>query len=183
MFILASASPRRKELLKRIIDNFTIITSNVDEAYPDTMNKMDVAEFLATKKAMSVYKNNKDDIVIGSDTVIVFNNKIYGKPINKDDAKNMLKTFSNNTHYVITGVCVASQKRTLSFSSISKVTFYNLSDDEIDEYLSDDEYKDKAGSYAIQGKASLFIKNIDGDYNSIMGLPIAELNRIIKNFF
>ena len=183
MYILASASPRRKELLKKIIDDFKIITSNVDETYPDTMDKMSVAEFLATKKALSVFENNKNDIVIGSDTVIVYNNKIYGKPLNKDDAKNMLKTFSNNTHYVVTGVCVASQKRTLSFSSISKVTFYELSDNEIDEYLSDDEYKDKAGSYAIQGKASLFIKNIDGDYNSIMGLPISELNRILKNFF
>lgn len=183
MFILASASPRRKELLKKIVDNFSIITSNVDETYPDTMNKMDVAEFLATKKAMSVYENNKNDIVIGSDTVIVYDNKIYGKPLNKDDARNMLKTFSNKTHYVVTGVCVASQKRTLSFSSINKVTFYELSDKEIDEYLKGDEYKDKAGSYAIQGKASLFIKNIDGDYNSIMGLPVAQLNRILKNFF
>ena len=183
MYILASASPRRKELLSKIIDNFNIITSNIDESYPSTMNKMDVAEFLATKKAMSVYENNKNDIVIGSDTVIVYDNKIYGKPINKDDARNMLKIFSNKTHYVVTGVCVASQKRTLSFSSINRVTFYKLSDKEIDEYLNDDEYKDKAGSYAIQGKASLFIKNINGDYNSIMGLPIAELNRILKNFF
>lgn len=183
MYILASASPRRKELLKKIIPDFKIITSNIDESYSETMDKMSVAEFLATKKALSVYENNKDDIVIGSDTVIVYNNKIYGKPVNKTDAKNMLKTFSNKTHYVVTGVCVVSQKRTLSFSSISKVTFYELSDDEIDEYLSDDEYKDKAGSYAIQGKASLFIKNIDGDYNSIMGLPISELNRILKNFF
>ncbi len=183
MYILASASPRRKELLKKIIPDFKIITSNIDESYSETMDKMSVAEFLATKKALSVYENNKDDIVIGSDTVIVYNNKIYGKPVNKTDAKNMLKTFSNKTHYVVTGVCVVSQKRTLSFSSINKVTFYELSDDEIDEYLSDDEYKDKAGSYAIQGKASLFIKNIDGDYNSIMGLPISELNRILKNFF
>lgn len=183
MIILASASPRRKELLKRIVNSFEVVTSNIDENYPNDMKKFDVAEYLATKKAFSVYETHKNDIIIGSDTIIVFKDKIYGKPKDKEDAKSMLKAFSNNTHYVITGVSVVSSKRTLSFSSINEVTFYNLSDLEIDEYLNDEEYKDKAGSYAIQGKGSLFIKNIKGDYNSIIGLPISELNRILKNFF
>lgn len=183
MIILASASPRRKELLHKIVDVFEIVPSSINEDYPTEMKKLDVAEYLATRKALSVYESHKNDTIIGSDTIIVFNNKIYGKPHTKDEAKEMLKEFSNNTHYVVTGVCVVSSKQTLSFSSISEVTFYNLSDEEIDNYLEDDEYKDKAGSYAIQGKASLFIKKINGDYNSIIGLPVAELNRILKNFF
>jgi len=184
MYILASASPRRKELLKKIIPEFDIIPSNIDEHhFEEKSQPFEVAEFLATKKTMDVFSSHPEDIVIGSDTVIVFNNKIYGKPIDKEDAKKMLESFSNNTHYVITGVCIASKNKTISFSSINEVTFYNLSNDEIEEYLSLDEYKDKAGSYAIQGEASLFIKKINGDYNSIVGLPISEINRILKNFF
>lgn len=186
MYILASASPRRKELLSKIINNFQIIPSSIDESLlvNDTTDVFETAELLATKKALDVYKSQpKDNIVIGADTVIVFNNKIYGKPQNKEDAINMLSSFSDNTHFVITGVCIASNKRTISFSSISKVTFYKLTNEEIENYLNDDEYKDKAGSYAIQGKASLFIKKIDGDYNSIIGLPIAEINQMLKKFF
>lgn len=185
MLILASASPRRKELLKLINKDFSIITSNIDESsfLKSIKNPFEVSENLATKKALDVFKDYKEDIVIGADTTIVFNNKIYGKPVNKDDAFNMLKDFSNNEHYVITGVCVVDKKRTISFSSISKVTFYELSDLEIEQYLSYDEYKDKAGSYAIQGKGGLFIKKIEGDYNNIVGLPVAQLNKVLKDFF
>jgi len=183
MIILASASPRRKMLLSSIIDDFSTITSSIDEIVPSNIKVMDVAEHLATKKAMDVFKNHNEDIVIGSDTVIVFNNKVYGKPIDKNEAKQMLKDFSGNTHYVITGVCVVSKKHSISFSSINEVQFYELTDEEIDNYLNMSEYIDKAGSYAIQGKGSLFIKEIKGDYNSIVGLPVSQLNRILKKFF
>jgi len=185
MFVLASSSPRRKELLSKIITHFKIIPSNIDESQllTDTSNPFEIPEYLATKKAIDVLNSNQDDIVIGADTVIIHDNKIYGKPKNKDDAKKMLKSFSNKTHYVITGVCIASKKRTISFSSINEVTFYNLTDKEIESYLNSDEYKDKAGAYAIQGNAALFIKKINGDYNSIVGLPISEINRILTNFF
>ena len=183
MIILASASPRRKELLKKITSDFNVITSNIEEIVPDNMPAKDVAQYLATQKAMDVFNKNPNDIVIGSDTTIVFSDKIYGKAKDKDDARNMLKSFSNNTHYVITGVCIVSSSKSISFSSISEVTFYELSDDEIDEYLSFDEYIDKAGAYAIQGKAGMFVKNINGDYDSIVGLPVSKLNRVLKNFF
>ena len=183
MLVLASASPRRKELLKNITDDFDIIVSDFDEALPDNIAPMEIAEYFATKKALDVFEKDKNNIVIGSDTVIVFNNKIYGKPSTKEEAKNMLLDFSNNTHFVVTGVCVVCNKNTISFSSINEVSFYNLSEKEIDDYLSIDEYKDKAGSYAIQGKGGLFIKKINGDYNSIVGLPVSQLNRILKSFF
>lgn len=185
MYILASASPRRKELLKKIIDDFKIIPSSIDESKLTISNQsiFDIPEYLATQKALDVLKSNVNDIVIGSDTIIIHNNKIYGKPQNKNDAKEMLLSFSGKTHFVVTGVCIASQKRTISFSSINEVTFYDLTEDEIENYLKDDEYKDKAGSYAIQGMASLFIKKINGDYNSIVGLPVSEINRYIKKFF
>lgn len=184
MIILASSSPRRKELLSKIVENFKIVPSDIDEInIPQEISPTETAEYLATKKALDVFNKNPNDIVIGSDTIIVFNNKIYGKPLNKEEAKAMLTSFSNNTHYVITGVSIISNSRSMSFSSISEVYFYNLSEKEIDEYLLDDEYKDKAGSYAIQGKAAMFVKKINGDYNSIIGLPISELNRILKNFF
>ena len=183
MLVLASASPRRKQLLSLLTTNFEVEVSNVDETVPENVTASDAAAFLATKKALDVAKNRPDDIVIGSDTIIVFKDKIYGKPLNKADAKNMLTEFSGNTHQVITGVCVVQGKRTISFSSVNKVEFYELSESEIDEYLNDDEYKDKAGSYAIQGKAGLFIKEISGDYNSIVGLPVSKLNRILKSFF
>ena len=182
MIILASASPRRKELLSQIVDEFEIHPSNVEESIPSNIATNDVAEYLATQKALDVAKQFPNDTIIGSDTIIVFNDTIYGKPVNKADAKKMLLQFSNNTHLVITGVCIVSQNKSISFSSVNKVTFYNLSEDEIDNYLKDDEYKDKAGSYAIQGKASLFIKEITGDYNSIVGLPVSKLARVLKSF-
>ena len=183
MIILASASPRRKQLLSTIISDFDIVTSNVDEAQSLTIKPKDFAEHLAVKKALNVFHTHQNDIVIGSDTVIIFNEKIYGKPTDKDDAKTMLQEFSGKTHFVITGVCIASADKTISFSSVNEVEFYPLSDKEIDSYLESDEYKDKAGSYAIQGKGALFIKKIKGDYNSIVGLPVSQLYRILKEYF
>ena len=185
MIILASCSPRRKELLSKIISDFEIVASSIDEDKLISYNypAMETPQFLATQKALDVFNKHPNDIVIAADTAIVFNNKIYGKPKDIKDAENMLKAFSDNTHFVVTGVCIISKKRNISFSSINEVTFYNLSNEEINQYLSSNEYTDKAGSYAIQGKAALFIKNINGDYNSIVGLPIAEINRILKKYF
>lgn len=183
MIILASASPRRKSLLKNIISDFDIVSSNIEEEIPSNSLPIDSAEYLATKKALDVFKYHPNDTVIGADTIIVFKDKIFGKPKDKNDAKKMLQELSNNTHCVVTGVCVVNNKRTISFSSINYVEFYKLSDEEIEEYLKEDEYIDKAGSYAIQGKGGLFVKEIKGDYNSIVGLPISQLNRILKSFF
>ena len=183
MIILASASPRRKELLGKITSNFKIIPSTCDETIPDNIKAIDVAEYLSAQKAKDIFKDNKDDVVIGSDTTIVFNNKVYGKAKDKNDARNMLKEFSGNTHYVVTGVTIISSKRSISFSSISEVTFFELSDKDIDDYLSIDEYVDKAGAYAIQGYASLWINSIDGDYFNVVGLPVHRLYRLYFEIF
>ena len=183
MIILASASPRRKQLLSTIIDDFEVVVSDVDEEVASNISSTDVAEYLATQKTLSVSQKYPDDIVIGSDTVILYNNKIYGKAKDREDAKEMLKTFSGNTHQVITGVCISCKNKTISFSSVSDVCFYNLSENEIDFYLDSGEYIDKAGSYAIQGKGSLFVKEIRGDYNSIVGLPVSKLYRVLKEFY
>lgn len=185
MIILASSSPRRVDLLKRIIPDFEISPSSINEnnLITDNIPVSDIPEFLAVKKVLDVYNKNPNKIVIGADTAIIFEDKIYGKPKDKFEAKKMLSLFSNKTHYVITGVCIASNKQTLSFSSVNEVTFYDLSSSEIDEYLSCNEYIDKAGSYAIQGKGALLIKSIKGDYNSIVGLPIAEIKRMLKKYF
>lgn len=185
MIILASASPRRRELLSKIVDNFNIIPSTIDEdkLTKNNISALETPEFLAVQKALDIKKDHLTDIIIGADTAIIFDDKIYGKPKTANEAKKMLSDFSDKTHYVVTGVCIASEKRTISFSSINEVTFYKLTEKDIDEYLSLDEYKDKAGSYAIQGKGGLFIKSIKGDYNSIVGLPIGEINRLLKKFF
>ena len=185
MYILASESPRRKELLSKIVSEFKIIPSTIDESKINTesYHVKDIPEFLSTKKALDVFESFPDDIIIAADTAIIFDNKIYGKPKDQNDARSMLKAFSNNTHQVITGVCIISKEKSLSFSSINEVTFYNLSEKDIDEYLSLNEYKDKAGSYAIQGRGTLLIKHISGDYNSIIGLPIGEIKRLLEKFF
>lgn len=185
MIVLASASPRRVELLKKIIPDFKIIPSLIDESslISNEMPVMELPEFLAVQKALDVYKNNPNDTIIAADTAIIFNNKIYGKPQDINNAKEMLTLFSNKTHYVVTGVCIVSSKKTMSFSSINEVTFYKLNENDIDEYLSFDEYIDKAGSYAIQGKGEMLIKSIKGSYNSIVGLPVAEINRLLKIYF
>ena len=171
--------------LSKITTEFEVIPSKINEEkiVPKNYPLEDTPEFLATKKAIDVHTSFPNDIIIAADTAIIFNNKIYGKPKNRADAKDMLKTLSNNTHKVITGVCIVSKKQTLSFSSINEVTFYNLSEKDIDEYLSLNEYTDKAGSYAIQGKGALLVKNINGDYNSIIGLPIGEIKRLLDKFF
>lgn len=183
MIILASASPRRKELLKKIIPDFKVCESNIDETIPQNIELNSVAEHLATKKALNVYKNNPNDIVIGADTIIVFDNKIYGKPKNQAEAKEMIEKFSGNRHIVITGVCIVDKNKTLSFSSVNEVEFYSLNNNEIEDYLSTASYFDKAGAYAIQDLGGLFVKEIKGDYNSIIGLPISRLHRILKTFF
>lgn len=180
--ILASASPRRQELLKTIFENFTVLPADVDETLSDDIYAEAAAEYLSRKKAESVAETHPKELVIGSDTTVVLENKILGKPKNKDDARDMLNILSGKTHKVITGVCVCINGKTHSFSEITEVTFYKLSDGEIENYLKTDEWSDKAGAYGIQGKAGLFVKRINGDYNNVVGLPVSKLNRELREY-
>ncbi len=180
--ILASASPRRRELLKYIFDDFDIIPADVDESLNDDIKAENAAKYLAVRKAEYISEKYPDALVIGSDTTVVINGEILGKPADKEDAENMLFKLSGKTHKVITGVCICKEGRTRSFSEVTEVVFFNLKKEEIDDYLKSDEWSDKAGAYGIQGKAGLFVEKINGDYNNVVGLPVARLNRELKEF-
>ena len=181
--ILASGSPRRKELLEDLGYPFEIIPSNIDEHIDLNNSIIEEIEKLSFNKALSVFNNHKDSIVIGSDTVVVLDNKIYGKPKDMEDAKRMIQDFRNRTHVVITAVSIISNKKSETFSSQTEVTFSNITDKEIDIYLNEEKVLDKAGAYAIQGKAKKYIKAINGDFYTVVGLPVQMLNERLKKYY
>ena len=180
--ILASGSPRRRELIKYISENIEIIPSNVDETVYAKLLPRDIPAHLALRKATDIAEKHKDSLVIGCDTSVLLDGEVLGKPKDKEDAKRMLKFLSGKTQTVITGCALVYNGKFEVFSEESFVTFYELSDKEIDEYLTLDEYEDKAGAYAIQGYGMMFVKEIKGDYQNIVGLPVARLKREIDKF-
>lgn len=175
--ILASASPRRKELLGYVVPHFDIIPADVDETLPDGISADNSAEFLAVKKAEHVSALHPESIVIGSDTVVIVGGEILGKPADEADAYRMLKMLSGKVHRVVTGVCISKGEKKRSFSESTKVEFYPLSDEEIRAYISTGDPMDKAGAYGIQGEGCILIKGIEGDFFTVMGLPAARLKR------
>ena len=180
MLILASSSPRRKEILDLVKVHFKIIPSNIDEgSLKYDGSKEDYPLFLSSKKAEDVYRNHQNDVVIGADTIVIIDGEVLGKPKDEKEAHVMLKKLQNKTHLVITGVTIKAKDKTLSFSERSEVTFYPISDEEIDEYIKTKEPMDKAGAYAIQGIGSKFIKGINGDFYNVMGLPVAKLLHVL----
>ena len=180
--ILASQSPRRRELLKVIFDDFEIIPSSCEEVVPSDIAVQNVAEFLADLKANDIAKKYPEALVIGADTVVIAENEILGKPKNEAQAKEMLNKLSGEKHKVITGVSLYFNGKNRSFSEITEVEFFDLSNDEIENYVKTHEPMDKAGAYGIQGKGSLLVKRINGDYFNVVGLPIARLKREIDEF-
>ena len=178
--ILASASPRRKELLGIITNDFEIIPSDAEEIVPSGISADETAEYLAKIKALSVAQIHTESIVIGADTCVVADGVILGKPKDKAQAKQMMELLSGKTHKVITGCAIVKNGKVDSFSVCTEVEFYSLSEEEIENYINTSEPYDKAGGYGIQGKASLFVKAIKGDYFNVVGLPVAELNRKLK---
>lgn len=181
-YILASASPRRQELLKFILDDFKIICADIDETVPQGMSALEVPEHLSRKKAQFISEKHPDSIVIAADTVVILENEILGKPKSQADAFSMLKKLSGNTHLVVTGCSVAKGDKIKSFSVCSRVTFFELTDREIYEYIAKNESMDKAGAYGIQGFGSLLVEKIEGDYFNIVGLPVSALSRQLKEF-
>lgn len=179
-FILASASPRRKELLSIYIKDFQIMPANIDETIPNNIALEDAPLYIAKEKAAAVFdKLGEDNIIITADTIVLLENKIYGKPKDRFDAYNMIKTLSGKTHQVITGVCCCSKDRQINieFSDITNVSFTEISDEIIEKYLENAEYIDKAGAYAVQGLASMFVEKIEGSYDNVVGLPMGRLAR------
>lgn len=178
--ILASHSPRRKELLQKLQIPFDSISSNVDEQLADNLSPEDAVIELATRKASIIAEQYKEAIVIGADTIVVHNGTILGKPKDRTMAKETLESLSGNEHSVFTGVTVIYQGKHQSFYEKTDVTFWELTSKEIEQYLDSDEPYDKAGAYGIQGLGSLFVKMINGDYYNVVGLPISRLNRFLK---
>ncbi len=178
--ILASASPRRKELLAVITNDFSVVPSDCEENVPLDISADKTAEYLAEIKALSVAEKHPHSIVIGADTCVVAEDMILGKPKDTDDARKMLKMLLGKTHKVITGCAIVKNGVVNSFSVTTDVEFYPLSEEEIENYINTSEPYDKAGGYGIQGKASLFVKAIKGDYFNVVGFPIAELSRKLK---
>ncbi len=182
MIILASKSPRRIELMNSLGFEFKIEVSKIDESSFHFDNPFKLNQTLALEKAKAIVKKYSSDIVIGSDTIVTLNNEILGKPKDKNDAMMMLKKLSGKTHEVVTSIAIIKNKEIIQDTSISKVTFYEMSKKEIEDYLNTNEPYDKAGGYAIQGSfGKKFIKNIEGDYYAIMGLPIAKVYHYLKN--
>lgn len=182
--ILGSKSPRRKELLKELGFDFTIKTKDTDESYPSDFAESKVAEFIAQKKANALINEIKEDeLLICSDTVVVINNEILGKPQDYNEAFSMLSKLSGNSHKVITGVVLANPLKKHSFSVTTEVTFKELSKDEIDFYINEYKPFDKAGAYGIQEWIGFIgVTELKGSYFNVVGLPTAEVYREIIKF-
>ncbi|GIM33008.1 Maf family protein [Paraclostridium bifermentans] len=180
--ILASGSPRRKEILENTNLKFSVITSDIDERIFENEEPIQLVLRLAFEKCMSVAQNNPSDLVIGADTIVVLDNEILGKPKNEEEAFNTLSKLSNREHQVITGISIVNlenEKKIVDYA-ISNVKFKKLTDQDIKDYISTKECLDKAGSYGIQGYGALLVEEIKGDYFNIVGLPISKLSDILK---
>jgi len=197
MLILASASPRRQELLRNAGISFAVQPADVDEAPLAGEGARECAERLARAKALTVRKGRPQDVVLGADTIVVVGEEMLGKPANAEDAARMLRMLSGKTHRVITGVCVAKPVFSTQYSVLRSelgdeiegvttasettlVTMSGISDQEILEYVATGEPMDKAGAYAIQGRASRWIPLIEGDYSNVVGLPVAMVYRMLR---
>ena len=180
--ILASGSPRRRELLSLYTTDFTVCASDFDESAVTADTPAQLVEKLARGKCLAVAAQHPGTVVLGCDTVVDVNGEVFGKPHSVEDAKRMLRALSGATHAVHTGVCVSDGKRTESFVDSCRVTFFPLSEEEIDFYASSQEPYDKAGAYAIQGRAALWLDRIEGDYYTIMGLPLSRTVQLLGHF-
>jgi len=191
MIVLASASPRRQELLRNAGIPFAVQPADINEAPRAGESPRDYAERLAREKTLAVFQSRPQDYVLGADTIVVVDDTILGKPLDSDDAARMLRLLSGRTHAVITGVCVvgpvpsgqrsvAGHAKPFTASETTLVTMCKISDVEIRDYVATGEPMDKAGAYAIQGIASRWIPRIEGDYSNVVGLPVALVYRMLR---
>lgn len=181
--VLASASPRRKELIKYICEDIVIRVADCDETVPVGMGARETAEYLSHIKNEAVREmSEENELVVSADTVVAVGDEILGKPTGKEDARRMMQILSGKTHCVYTGVTISKNKKYVTFSEKTEVTFYPMNEDEIEKYISDSDIYDKAGAYGIQSGAAVFIKGINGDYYNVVGLPVSRLKREIEKF-
>ena len=177
--ILASASPRRSELLRLLDIEFRVVTSDATELHDDQFTAVEVAQLNAYRKARAVAKKFPDSLVLGADTLVYLGTKLFGKPANREEAHRMLKQLAGHTHQVVTGVCLMHLRahREQTFSEITDVQFRKLTAAHIQHYLAQMNPLDKAGAYAIQDGGELIIEEISGSFSNVVGLPVERLRR------
>lgn len=178
--ILASGSPRRQELMFYITEDFTVLEPNIDEYIPPNTTPQKAVELLSTAKAMAVFTTNPTSVVIGCDTIVEIDGEILGKPQTQEEAAKMLFRLSGRTHRVYTGTTVAYPGGYLLDCQVAEVTFHKLTKADIVGYVRSGEPMDKAGAYGIQGIGALLVKEIKGDFYTIVGLPISTLGRMLE---
>lgn len=180
--VLGSKSPRRREILSMVTEEFSVRVSDCDESYGKETPLCDVPKILAERKALAL-PMERDEIIIGCDTVVVYGGELMGKPRDKSDAVRMLKKLSGTTHEVISGICVRTEDKLYSESVTTYVTFRHLTDEEINAYVEKYNPVDKAGAYGIQEAAGAFVSKINGDFYNVVGLPLCRLCEILKKEF
>ena len=182
--ILASNSPRRKELLRQVGVSFTVDPADVDERPLPGERPEDYAVRVALDKARVAAARSKNGVIIAADTIVVVDDTILGKPADRNDAERMLTVLSNRVHRVITGLAVidAASGKTMTNSAVTSVWFRDLSQQEIQSYLAGGEPLDKAGAYGIQGKGALLVKKIEGCYFNVVGLPLSLMGELLRKF-
>lgn len=182
--ILASQSPRRIELMREAGFDVRVIPADIDETPLPNETPFDLVERLARAKAQTVatQHGNTDETVLAADTIVTLDGALLGKPVDEADAKRMLRRLSGRTHQVATGVCIVHEAKTRSFVDVTDVTFFELTDTQIDTYVASGEPRDKAGAYGIQGVGGrMLVERIDGDFYNVVGLPIAKVARALDN--
>jgi|SRR5271166_2602482 len=180
MLILASASPRRAQLLRNAGITFTVDPANMPEKPLEGESPLDCAQRLARDKTLAVFARHPNDAVVGADTIVVVDEHLLEKPADTNDAARMLHLLSGRTHQVITGVCLAAPGVERTEAEVTQVTFSKISDDEIATYIKTGEPMDKAGAYGIQAIASRWVTSIAGDYFNVVGLPVARVYRLLR---
>ena len=180
--VLASKSPRRREILSMVTSDFSVRVSDADETVDEATDLYDVPRVLALRKADAtpIYD---DEVIIGCDTVVILGDEIMGKPKDKIDAERMLVSLSGSTHYVVSGIAVKTAEKTYSTKVVTAVTMRELTDGEIFSYVDKFNPIDKAGAYGIQEMAGAFVEKIDGDFYNVVGLPLCELVVILRDEF
>lgn len=182
MLILASASPRRQELLRNAGISFEVLPADIVETPLELEGARECAERLAREKALAVARQRPNDCVLGADTVVTIDNEILGKPTDAADAKRMLRSLSGRCHQVVTGICLVVGGEPVVASETTLVTMIEIEDREIADYIATGEPMDKAGAYAIQGIASRWISRIEGDYSNVVGLPVAMVFGMLRQY-
>ena len=181
MIVLASASPRRRELLKQIVTDFQVTTSDINEEESYVLPPLEAVLDIAKRKGLNIIDKYPNDIVISADTIVVLDDEIIGKPVDEEDAKRILKKLSNKEHQVITAYCLFKEDKMIENYVVSKVQFYKLSDELIDKYVATGSPLDKAGAYGVQDNKDFpIVKSIIGSVDNVIGFPVKEIKEDLE---